>query len=218
MEHVTTREGVEFVSTAGANVAGTLTVRKPRPASAAVGIPGGRRVRESAAPSNSPLPTAFAAVSALLRVQVQHLLLNRNDLLVGGLKPHNYCLPILKARMPGPPTGFDLNSDRCWRRMACRRPHSPQRHGVTSLCCPSLCRPRSIGGRSLRLQPAAARAGSAARTARRTFGRRRRRPRAVLAASPPTPARSSTRRSSRWLVRAMRATVGSSRPPHRGAV
>lgn len=26
----------------------------------------------------------------------QHLLLNRNDLLVGGLKPHNYCLPILK--------------------------------------------------------------------------------------------------------------------------
>lgn len=26
----------------------------------------------------------------------QHLLLNRNDLLVGGVKPHNYCLPILK--------------------------------------------------------------------------------------------------------------------------
>lgn len=26
----------------------------------------------------------------------QHLLLNRNDLLVGGIKPHNYCLPILK--------------------------------------------------------------------------------------------------------------------------
>lgn len=49
------------------------------------------------------------------------MLLNRNDLLVGGLKPHNYCLPILKARMPGPPTGFDLYSDRCWRRMACSR-------------------------------------------------------------------------------------------------
>lgn len=27
-----------------------------------------------------------------------HLLLNRNDLLVGGIKPHFYCLPILKAR------------------------------------------------------------------------------------------------------------------------
>ena len=26
----------------------------------------------------------------------QHLLMNRNDLLVGGLRPHNYCLPILK--------------------------------------------------------------------------------------------------------------------------
>ncbi len=26
----------------------------------------------------------------------QHLLLNRNDLLVGGLKPHYYCLPVLK--------------------------------------------------------------------------------------------------------------------------
>jgi dihydroorotase len=26
----------------------------------------------------------------------QHLLLNRNDLLAGGVRPHNYCLPILK--------------------------------------------------------------------------------------------------------------------------
>lgn len=26
----------------------------------------------------------------------QHLLLNRNDLLAGGIRPHNYCLPILK--------------------------------------------------------------------------------------------------------------------------
>ena len=26
----------------------------------------------------------------------QHILLNRNDLLVGGIKPHNYCLPIVK--------------------------------------------------------------------------------------------------------------------------
>ncbi|WP_321394368.1 dihydroorotase [uncultured Desulfuromusa sp.] len=28
----------------------------------------------------------------------QHLLLNRNDLLVGGVQPHNYCLPILKRK------------------------------------------------------------------------------------------------------------------------
>lgn len=26
----------------------------------------------------------------------QHLMLNRNDLLVGGVRPHNYCLPVLK--------------------------------------------------------------------------------------------------------------------------
>lgn len=26
----------------------------------------------------------------------QHLLMNRNDMLVGGIKPHNYCLPVLK--------------------------------------------------------------------------------------------------------------------------
>ena len=29
-------------------------------------------------------------------ITVQHLLLNRNDILVGGIKPHNYCLPVLK--------------------------------------------------------------------------------------------------------------------------
>lgn len=29
-------------------------------------------------------------------VTPQHLLLNRNDLLVGGVKPHHYCLPVLK--------------------------------------------------------------------------------------------------------------------------
>jgi dihydroorotase len=31
-------------------------------------------------------------------VTPQHLLMNRNDLLVGGIRPHNYCLPILKRR------------------------------------------------------------------------------------------------------------------------
>lgn len=31
-------------------------------------------------------------------VTPQHLLMNRNDLLAGGLRPHNYCLPVLKRR------------------------------------------------------------------------------------------------------------------------
>jgi dihydroorotase len=29
----------------------------------------------------------------------QHLMLNRNDLLVGGVRPHNYCLPVLKRNI-----------------------------------------------------------------------------------------------------------------------
>lgn len=32
-------------------------------------------------------------------VTPQHLLLNRNDLLVGGIRPHNYCLPVLKRNI-----------------------------------------------------------------------------------------------------------------------
>ena len=35
-------------------------------------------------------------------ITVQHLMLNRNHMLVGGLRPHYYCLPVLKrARHPG---------------------------------------------------------------------------------------------------------------------
>ena len=29
----------------------------------------------------------------------QHLMLNRNDLLAGGIRPHNYCLPVLKRNI-----------------------------------------------------------------------------------------------------------------------
>ena len=52
MEHITTRDAVQFVAEAHENVAATITP--------------------------------------------QHLLLNRNDMLVGGIRPHNYCLPVLK--------------------------------------------------------------------------------------------------------------------------
>ncbi|MCX8087622.1 MAG: dihydroorotase [Rhodocyclaceae bacterium] len=52
LEHVTTREGVEFVKAAGPQVAATITAH--------------------------------------------HLLLNRNALFAGGLRPHHYCLPVLK--------------------------------------------------------------------------------------------------------------------------
>jgi dihydroorotase len=52
MEHITTRQAVEFVSTARENVVATITA--------------------------------------------QHLLYNRNALFQGGVRPHYYCLPILK--------------------------------------------------------------------------------------------------------------------------
>jgi len=52
LEHITTRNAVEFVATANTNVAATITAH--------------------------------------------HLLFNRNHMLVGGIRPHYYCLPILK--------------------------------------------------------------------------------------------------------------------------
>ncbi len=52
LEHITTREAVEFVSTAGENLAATITAH--------------------------------------------HLLLNRNALFTGGIRPHHFCLPVLK--------------------------------------------------------------------------------------------------------------------------
>ena len=52
LEHITTREAVQFVLSQGTNVAATVTAH--------------------------------------------HLLYNRNHMLVGGIRPHYYCLPILK--------------------------------------------------------------------------------------------------------------------------
>jgi dihydroorotase len=52
LEHITTREAVQFVEVTGANVAATITAH--------------------------------------------HLLLNRNALFQGGIRPHHFCLPLLK--------------------------------------------------------------------------------------------------------------------------
>ncbi|MDB4223520.1 dihydroorotase [Granulosicoccus sp.] len=52
MEHVTTKDGVDYVASADKNLAATLTTH--------------------------------------------HLMINRNHLLVGGIRPHYYCLPIAK--------------------------------------------------------------------------------------------------------------------------
>ncbi|NQZ23586.1 MAG: dihydroorotase [Colwellia sp.] len=55
LEHITTKNAVEFVQQAGDNVAATITVH--------------------------------------------HLLFNRNHMLVGGIRPHYFCLPILKRNI-----------------------------------------------------------------------------------------------------------------------
>ena len=52
LEHITTRDGADFVHSSGTNVAATITAH--------------------------------------------HLLLNRNAIFAGGLRPHHYCLPVLK--------------------------------------------------------------------------------------------------------------------------
>lgn len=41
---------------------------------------------------------AEASANVAATITPQHLMLNRNDLLVGGVRPHNYCLPVLKRR------------------------------------------------------------------------------------------------------------------------
>ncbi|GLX86424.1 dihydroorotase [Thalassotalea loyana] len=55
LEHITTKDAVEFVKSAGSNVAATITAH--------------------------------------------HLLFNRNHMLVGGIRPHYFCLPILKRNI-----------------------------------------------------------------------------------------------------------------------
>ncbi|MGB2016890.1 MAG: dihydroorotase [Candidatus Puniceispirillum sp.] len=52
VEHVTTKDGVDYVTDGGANIAATITTH--------------------------------------------HLFINRNDILAGGIRPHNYCLPVAK--------------------------------------------------------------------------------------------------------------------------
>jgi dihydroorotase len=52
MEHITTRDGVDYVRDGGEDIAGTITTH--------------------------------------------HLVINRNHLLVGGIRPHYYCLPVAK--------------------------------------------------------------------------------------------------------------------------
>ena len=55
MEHVTTRDGVDYIASADTNLAGSLTTH--------------------------------------------HLIINRNHILAGGIRPHYYCLPVAKREL-----------------------------------------------------------------------------------------------------------------------
>jgi dihydroorotase len=71
-------------------------------------------------------------------ITVQHLMMDRNDMLVGGLRPHLYCLPVLKRRhhrealvaaATGGEPGFFLGTDSA--------PHP--RHAKEAACCAAGC-------------------------------------------------------------------------------
>jgi dihydroorotase len=92
LEHVTTREGVDYVRAHG--LGATITV--------------------------------------------QHLMMDRNDMLVGGMRPHLYCLPVLKRRQhrealvaaaTGGEAAFFLGTDSA--------PHP--RHAKEAACCAAGC-------------------------------------------------------------------------------
>ncbi|MCS4306564.1 dihydroorotase [Rheinheimera pacifica] len=61
-------------------------------------LPGLKVVFEHITTADAASFVAQASANVAATITPQHLLLNRNDLLVGGVRPHNYCLPVLKRR------------------------------------------------------------------------------------------------------------------------
>lgn len=61
-----------------------------------VQFPGLKIVLEHITTAQSAQFVASGGENLAATITPQHLLYNRNDLLAGGIRPHNYCLPILK--------------------------------------------------------------------------------------------------------------------------
>lgn len=59
-------------------------------------VPGLKIVFEHITTAEAARLVYSASENLAASVTPQHLLLNRNDLLVGGVRPHHYCLPVLK--------------------------------------------------------------------------------------------------------------------------
>ncbi|WP_439110786.1 dihydroorotase [Lentibacter sp.] len=61
-------------------------------------VPGLKVVMEHITTKNAADYVKDNAAGLAATITVQHLMLDRNDMLVGGMRPHYYCLPILKRR------------------------------------------------------------------------------------------------------------------------
>ena len=59
-------------------------------------FPGLKVVFEHITTADAAQFVSEASANVAATITPQHLLLNRNDLLVGGVRPHNFCLPVLK--------------------------------------------------------------------------------------------------------------------------
>ncbi len=59
-------------------------------------VPGLKTVFEHITTAEAARLVCQSGENLAATVTPQHLLLNRNDLLVGGVRPHHYCLPVLK--------------------------------------------------------------------------------------------------------------------------
>ncbi len=59
-------------------------------------FPGLKVVFEHITTADAAQFVSEASTNVAATITPQHLLLNRNDLLVGGVRPHNFCLPVLK--------------------------------------------------------------------------------------------------------------------------
>ncbi len=59
-------------------------------------FPGLRVVFEHITTAEAAAFVAAAPANVGATITAHHLLLNRNDMLVGGMRPHHYCLPVLK--------------------------------------------------------------------------------------------------------------------------
>ena len=59
-------------------------------------VPGLKTVCEHITTAEAARPVCQSGENLAASITPQHLLLNRNDLLVGGVHPHHYCLPVLK--------------------------------------------------------------------------------------------------------------------------